>query len=469
MHKIKIKSVLIGCSLSLFAQTSLASPDAPWVDEWQAMAAKTGFEGHKKFAAMLDDPAAIQLTKDWDAFRGYSARSLVAEAGIPEDMKPGMVITKANAAQYPWLKEYLPKASYDQLMSNDWFKWQEIRIVPTTPYSMPKARLEATKNALAAGEKFSINDKGELLNSKGEFALTHGDALPFTKPKTGAELYWAFLGHGIANENLKFKPMVLDACLTSNKIDRSYEMHLFWQKMHGRVSVPPLGDIKNEEGVIEAGSVVFLQPYDVAGLAATRRRYAGADQADDFRAFVPSLRRTRVLSGSDSQDPMAAGFEATWDEWRQTWMKPNMQDFDFKIVGESMILSQPEVGHAYNPTQTTESRCEIKTIDLELRPVWILEVTDKTGNYIYSKRRIYIDKEFWYAQYQEMYDQEGNLWRVIDDSRDMVPATGLWMWRNYTHWNVISKRFNRIEMFSDWSIIDENMSGLFDIDVLRDY
>lgn len=463
-----LATLAVAASLST-ALPALAEDAAPWIGEWKALADRTGFEGHRKFAALLDDPAAVALARDWEAFRGYSARSIIAEQELPSDLKPGLVISRETAAQYPWLKTYLPKPSYDQLMSTDWFKWDKIRIVPTTPYTLSRQRLEATRAAKAAGERFSINADGELLDSKGNFALTSGAALPFTAPENGAELYWAFLGHGIANENLKFKPLSLEACLTSNKIDRSYRMHLFWQKMHGRVAVEPLGSISNEDGVIEAGSVVFLEPYDVAGLAATRRRYADADKPDDFRAFVPSLRRTRVLSGSDSQDPMAAGFEATWDEWRQTWMKPNMEEFDYDIVGETLILAQPETGHAYNPAINTPSQCEIDTIDLELRPVWILEVTDKTGNYIYSKRRLYIDKEFWYAQYQEMYDQDGNLWRIIDDARDMIPAKGLWMWRNYVHWNVVSQRYNRIEMTADWSILNEDMSGLFDIDVLRDY
>ena len=462
----KIGAALVALGLSL---SPAVADDAPWVQEWKDLAAKSGFEGHAKFAELVAHPDAVKLAKDWAAFRGYSARSLLAKENIPADLKPGLEITKDNASQYPWLKDYLPKPSYDQLMSTDWFKWGKIRIVPTTPYSLPKNRLAATKAALAAGEKFSVNEKGELLNAKGEYALTEGEALPFTDPKTGLELYWAFLGHGIANENLAFKPLALEACLTSNKVERSFKMHLFWQKMNGRVSIEPKGAIDGEEGVIEGGSVVFLEPYDVQGLAAARRRYASADKPDDFRAFVPSLRRTRILSGSDSQDPMAAGFEATWDEWRQTWMKPDPEQFEFNIVGETVILSQPEVGHAYNPAHNTESQCEIEWIDLELRPVWILEVIDKSGNYIYSKRRLYIDKEFWYAQYQEMYDQEGNLWRIIDDARDMVPETGLWMWRNYVHWNVISKRYNRIEMTADWNVLDEDMSGLFDIDVLRDY
>lgn len=461
------KVCLVACASHL--PLAAAASDAPWVDEWKALASKTNFEGHKKFADLVAKPGAIALARDWEAFRGYSARSIIADADVPEDLKPGLEITRSNAGQFAWLQDYLPKPSYDQLMSTDWFKWAKIRIVPTTPYPMSRQRLDATKKALAAGEKFRVSDAGELLNSQGEFALTSGTAMPFTSPKNGLELYWAFLGHGIANENLRFKPMELDACLTSNKVDRSYVMHLFWQKMHGRVAVEPLGSVPGEEGVIEGGSVVFLEPYDVAGLAATRRRFASSTQPDDFRAFVPSLRRTRVLSGSDSQDPMAAGFEATWDEWRQTWMKPNPEDFEFNIVGEKLILAQPHTGHAYNPVTNTESRCEIEVIDLELRPVWVLEVVDKTGNYIYSKRRLYIDKEFWYAAYQEMYDQQGNLWRVIDDARDMVPETGLWMWRNYVHWNVISKRYNRLEMFSDWAVMDEDMSGMFDIDVLRDY
>ena len=461
----------LGAALLIAGAVSMPAwaQDAPWVAEWKALAAKTGYEGHQKFADLLAKPEAVALAKQWEEFRGYSARSLIAKAGIPAELKPGLEITRDNAADYPWLKDYLPAPSYAQLMSTDWFKWAKIRIVPTTPYSMPKARLEATKAALAAGEKFSVNEKGELLNAKGEYALTEGEALPFTDPKSGIELYWAFLGHGIANENLAFKPLAADVCATNNKVDRAFKMHLFWQKMNGRVSIEPKGSIDGEEGVIEGGSVVFLEPYDVAGLAAARRRFASADKPDDFRAFVPSLRRTRVLAGSDSQDPMAGGLEATWDEWRQTWMKPDPEQFEFNLVGETFILSQPETGHAYNPAHNTESRCEIEWIDLELRPVWILEVIDKTGNYIYSKRRLYIDKEFWYAQYQEMYDQEGNLWRMIDDSRDMVPETGLWMWRNYVHWNVISKRYNRIEMTADWDVLDEDMSGLFDIDVLRDY
>ncbi|MCW0182649.1 DUF1329 domain-containing protein [Zavarzinia sp.] len=446
--------------------TALALPAAAadWVDEWQALAAKTGFTGHKQFADMLADPAAVQLAKDWEAYRGYSARSLVAAAKLPPELKPGLEITAESAGKYPWLKDYLPGPSHDRLVSGDWFRWHRIRIVPTTPYTMSRARLEATrKNA-----SFTISPKGELLDAQGNFAMLTEAGLPFIKPNNGLELYWAFLSRGVGNDNAALKPMELASCLPDNRVERRYVMHLWWQKMHGRVDAAPLGGVRGEDDTVEAGSIVFLSPRDIKGLAATRRRFASADKPDDFRGYVPTMKRTRILGGSDTQDPMTPGIEATWDEWRQSWLKPDPRKFDFNIVGEGFVLSQPEVGHAYDPAQYASNECELDTIDLELRPVWILDVTDKTGNYVYGRRRLYIDKEFHYAQYQEMYDQRGNLWRVLDDALDFDPKSGLWMARNYVLWNVIGKRYNRITMTADWSILGLDMARFLDIERLRD-
>ncbi len=43
------------------------------------------------------------------------------------------------------------------------------------------------------------------------------------------------------------------------------------------------------------------------------------------------------------------------------------------------------------------------------------------------------------------------------------------MWRNYVVWNVISHRTNIMDFTSDWDVLNEDMDGIFDIDVLRDY
>lgn len=467
MRKLNLKSTLVavGMGVNFAATPVLADP----VSDWQAFAKNTGETYHEEWASLIASPEARTLAKEWRDYRGYDATSLIQAADIPEELQPGLVITKDNIDDYPWLSKYLPKPSADRIRDGEWFGWKQVVIVPTNHYYMSRGVLEATREYHDSGRTFTVNEKGELLNQEGEFALLTETAMPFPNPKTGLELAWLFMSYGIGNENLFLNPITFEVCDSDNKLERTYTAHIWWQKMHGRKHIEPMNDVSGHKDVVEAGSVYFLDPYDVRGLAVSRKRYAEADRGDDFRAFLPSLRRTRVLAGSDAQDPMAAGLEVTWDEWRQSWVKPDPRVFEYNIAGEGFVLAQPQVGHAYSPAFRDESGCQIDRMELELRPVWILEVTDKTGNYMYSKRRMYVDKELYYVVYQEMYDQRGNLWRVLDDARDWEPDTGLGMWENYVIWNAISKRWNYLNMDSDWKNYSKDISSQFDIDVLRDY
>lgn len=463
----KLKRVLMTTGVAFIS--SLSGAQADWVGDWQDYARKTGEAYHAKWTEMIASPEARKLAEEWRQWRGYDASSLIAKADLPPELKPGLVINKDNIDSMPWLAKYLPQASVDRIKDGKWFGWKEAVIVPTNHYYMSRGVLDATKKYEADGRTFSINEKGELLNDKGEFALLKEAAMPFTKPKTGMELAWLFMSYGIGNDNLFLNPITFDVCNSSNTLERTYTAHIWWQKQNARTSIKPLGSIAGREDVVEAGAVYFMKPFDVRGLAVSRQRYADADKGDGFQAYLPSLRRTRVLSGSDSQDPMAASLEVTWDEWRQSWVKPDPRKFDYKIAGEGFVLAQPQVGHAYSPAFRDKSGCQLDRIELELRPVWILEVTDKTGNYMYSKRRLYVDKELYYVNYQEMYDQRGKLLRVLDDARDWQPSTGLAAWKNYVIWNVNSQRWNYLNMTSDWKNYKQDISGQFDIDVLRDY
>ncbi len=454
----------------LMASATSAEAQTPWVEAWKTYAESTGDPNHKKWAELIALPESVKLAQDWADLRGYTASELVLKADLPPDLKPGLKINSDNVANYPWLKDYLPPAIMDQLMSSEWFRWGEIEIVPTNSYYMSRGTLEATKQAVEAGRKFTATPEGNLLTEAGEHALATQGALPFIHPTNGLELNWQFVAHGVSIENLAFKPVTFDVCDSSNKIERQYEGHLWWQKFHGRSDIQPLGDVPNTEGIVEGGGMYFLKPFDVRGLAAVRLRYADADKDDDFRVFIPGLRRTRVLAGSDGQDPMAAGLEITWDEWRGYWLKTNPRAFDYKLAGEGFILAQPETGHVYDPATRDASRCHISKVELELRPVWILEIDDKKGDYQYSKRRIFIDKENYYLQHEEMYDRRGNLWRVWDDVRDFDPRSGQSMWKTVLEWNPISKRLTHLLMDSSWDTVEKEPSATtFDIDQLRDY
>lgn len=453
----------------MFSANVYAKPE--YVTQWEDFAAKTGNPDHAKWAKMLGDPKALALSEKWTKLRGYNAPQLISEAEFPAELKPGLEINSGNIGQMPWLNKYLPKATLDRIKSSDWFKWNKIVIVPTSSYYMPEGTLDQTNAAVNNNIKFNATAEGNLLTPDGKHLLATSAALPFVHPKNGLELNWDYIAHGVSSDNLAFKPVKFNVCDSGNSLERQYEAHLYWQKFHGRTQAEPLGSVRGQEGAVEGGAVYFTKPFDIAGLAAVRIRYADVNKDDNFKAFVPSLRRTRTLTGSDGQDPLAAGLEITWDEWRSYWLKTNPKDFDYVLSGDGFVLTQPETGHAYDPAKMDPSSCNVDTIELELRPVWKLEVIDKNGKYQYSKRIIYIDKENYYAQYEEMYDKQGNLWRVWDDVRDFDPLTGRAMWKNVLEWNPINKRLTHLVMESDWDAIEngEPAPALFNIDRLRDY
>ncbi|MCW0182664.1 outer membrane lipoprotein-sorting protein [Zavarzinia sp.] len=467
----KIRTMAAGLIAALTlggAQVALASPE-DGVAAWKAFVAQNGDgAGRSKFVDALGSPEALAIAKRWAALRGYDAPGLLAQAKLPPELKPGTVINASNV-DAPWLKDFILPALAERFKDSGWFGWKQAVIVPTASYYMPKGTLEQTEDAKAKGIAFNATPDGNLLTPDGKFALSTQGALPFLNPKDGLEATWSFVAHGIANDNLNFHPITMDVCNSSSSLERQYKAELWWQKMHGRKDVAPFGDIGGMDGVVEGGAVYFTDPRDVRGLSGVRKRFADAKKEDDFKVFVPTLKRTRILSATDGQDPLAAGLELIWDDWRAYWVKTDLSKFDYKIVGESWTLGFPQTGHFYQAA-TRAGSCAVDTVELELRPVIILEISDKTGKYIYSKRRIYLDKEFYYPVANEFFDARGNLMRVWYDSRDWTPQTGQAQWRQVALWNVISKRVSWLEMQSRWQDLDTNPTpSLFDIDQLRDY
>ena len=461
---------------SLFAALAIALPVAAdsnqALDDWKAFAAKSGNPDHAKWVKEISKPEAIALAKQWKDLRGYDAHGLIEKEKIPADLKPGLKITKANAAQYPWLAKYLPKEIYNGLTGADAYIG-EISIVPTNTYYMHAGVLAATKNMKAKGIQPKINQKGELVNPDGSFTLINdatASAIPFLHPKNGQELNWLYVAHSVATDDLFFNPIVMTACTPQGVVDRRYKANMWWQKFHGRDTEGVKGSVPGKEQFIEGGSVFFLEPYDVRGLAGVRQRYPEGGKADDFKVFIPSLRRPRLLTGSDAQDPLASGLELTWDDWRAYWAKTDIDTFDYKLAGEGFVLASPEVGYVYDSMKLDSSQCKIKSMEVELRPVWILETTDKSGKYQYSKRTTWIDKEFYYMQYHMTWDPRGNAYRNWDDSRSWRPYDGRAQWRFVTIYNNISKRFNTLYTTPQWKDIPKHVTAReFNVDQLRDY
>jgi hypothetical protein len=107
---------------------------------------------------------------------------------------------------------------------------------------------------------------------------------------------------------------------------------------------------------------------------------------------------------------------------------------------------------------------------MELRPVWILDIIDKTGKYQYSKRRTWIDKEFYYMQYHTTWDPRGNVYRTWTDSRAFRPTEGDAQWNFVIINNHVTQRTSGLFMSPGWEDREYQVTEeMFDIDLLRDY
>jgi len=290
----------------------------PALDAWKAYAAQSGNPDHARWVEEISKPEALRLAKEWTELRGYDAYDLIGKTDLPAELKPGLKITRDNADQYPWLKDYMP-AEHLAALTSDWGNIGEITIVPTNTYYMHEGYLKGTKELRDKGVEIEISEKGELLYPDGSYALMSGaaaTAIPFLNPKNGLELNWDYVAHSTNTDTLEFEPIHMRACTPSGKVDVDYKADLWWWHYHNRQNVGPMGDIEGKEDFIEGGSVFFMEPSDIRGLAGVRQRYPQAGKPDDFKVFIPSLRRTRTLTGSDAQDPIASGLELTWDDWR---------------------------------------------------------------------------------------------------------------------------------------------------------
>lgn len=471
MNNVK-KVLLVLIAGAMTANWVYAADTNRALDAWKDFAAQSNNPDHKKWVEEISKPEAIRLAKEWKELRGYDAYDLIDKADIPADLKPGLKINKDNIAQYPWLKDFMAPEAYSQIIAS-WGNVKEITIVPTNTYYMHKGYLKNTKELKEKGIDIKVNEQGDLVYPDGSLALLSGPgatSIPFLNPKNGIELNWSYVAHSVNTDTLAMEPIHFRSCTDNSKLDAEYKADLWWWHYHNRENVGPKGDIPGKEDYIEGGSIFFKEPYDVRGLAGVRQRYAKTGKPDDFKVFIPSLRRTRVMSGSDAQDPLASGLDITWDDWRAYWGKTDIDNFDYKLVGEAFILSIPETGYVYDSGKLAEDQCNYDSLELELRPVWVLDIVDKTGKYQYSKRRTWVDKEFYYMQYHTTWDPRGNVYRTWEDSRAFRPTEGDAQWRFAIVNNHVSKRTGGFFATPSWEDRETRVSEeMFDVDQLRDY
>jgi len=398
-----------------FAFSAIADDYPVWLHQWREWAASTKDQNLIEWADTLSLPEAVELGSQWETFLGYTAPQLVEKDTRSPSIKPGLVITPENIAQYEKeLRQLFPYGfdwEVDRLTGTGVFAGYnyfplEMVIVPTTHAWNDRGFLEATKKYSSA---CSLDSYGNLT---GWVA-----GIPFPHPQNAQQIVHNYDRLTVMADNLNSMPMSIGLYGRNGTRERVEKIELHWNNYAGRIKLNPIPAIPGFEDIYEKGSILALYPYDLKGFAAVRTRYKDTAAEDSFISYIPSMRRIRRLAGTNTQDPLV-GSDLTWEDWKGYWSKIAAHPADYELLGEAVVLCP-----SFNPRPIKYSDkyggvCQ--RYWWERRPVWIVKITYKDASYIYGSRIWYVDRETFALQQEMLYDRQGRLWKLWD-----------WCWR----WN----------------------------------
>lgn len=333
---------------------------------------------------------------------------LLFSAYLPaQEIKPGLVISKDNYEGYlPELERLLSPPDLVVCLQGLKNGWMTMRIREYEPYPACKYDRASLENH----GKFKVADDNRLIGD-------YQNGAPFPYPETGAELAWDLFRRRSFMDNCHF---IADILLFSEdgRLERSFDFHEFKRYYTGRVYIDPIPEHPGNNGVIESKeNTMVLKPFDVKGFLIHRIRYEDIYKSDDVYCYIPAIRRIRRLTGSDVTDPMLGSdlIPDDFEVWRQK-IDPKMtftmrtQDLLVPIIynlsHEKLLEDKP----SYDPK--VNKFCQ--SVEWEIRPFYVLELSTNDPNYLYSKRCIYVerDRKSFQASVGLQFDHRGRKFRA---------------------------------------------------------
>jgi hypothetical protein len=393
-----------------------------------------------------------KMKAQWAEVVGFKAPDVVGK--IHPEIKPGKY-TYQDVQASPAFKELMFETLYSRIKPGGpphVGNIPEFEIVPTQQYYYATRIAEATL-ANAGKTKQDANGYVDYKTWKGGY--------PFPKPsgpfKAQQVAYNAFVyrqdreqGNGSSfgrvwgfDRNLKMD------------IDNQYQSDTLF--LAGRVLLPPYGWLDAEaesRGELAMLTLSMVTPRDIAGMSILTTYYLDPNKADAMVMYLPSLRRVRKMSSTDTQDPIA-GQDSIYDDQSGFSQKvsPTRYPYKYEIVDErEFLVVAPTIDGA---EYVTSKGLEYHNIRMERRPMYVLKMTQLDPNYVYSKRIFYVDKET-FAFYQgEYYDRKGRLYRTFSYAGQFMPDIGMMTWGGYGMYrdyvDLHSDVFLSLTQFCRWS------------------
>lgn len=342
---------------------------------------------------------------------GFSGSALGQET-IP---KAGLTIDKSNIDTY---KDLFPEEFLDAFTTG----WEMIEPLSLTikepvanPY--PKAFTEASEKNRG---KYSTDAEGYITGGTTEEIV----GLPFPEVSPEDENFpikfmWNFdyryqMDDGVAKFITYQKRR--ESAMTTAVVEQ-YQIYF-----QNRMFDDPKPLYKTKNGLRYVNFLKTVHPPVQKNFITFLIRYVDQKVPDTTYVYLPSMRR--VLRGEAGQrsTPINSSTQAPDDF--QVFMG-RIPDFTYKLVGEQKMVVLGDARFGYSETKDKD----FESIPMEqenwmVKDVYVFDIIPKDKKYPQGKKRIWVDKENYWAYYGAAYDRSGALWKVWQQGISLQPMTG---------------------------------------------
>ncbi len=366
-----------------------------------------------------------EMKKVWADVVGFKAPDVVGK--IAPEIKPG-AYTWQDRDRLPFKALMIPD-HYNRMRAGGpphVGNFAKFTVVPTRQYFWALPIGKATKEN--AG-KTRQDDKGYLVEE------SYVSGLPFpvpSGPHKAMQIMYNWEKRYLNSDNY----MVFARAMTFNKkleVDYDGQNLTHYLRTQGRLLQQPFGwyDARAKESRESmAFMTASLSPRDVYGNVVSLQSYTDIEKDSQFMIYISGLRRIRKLSASDTQDTMG-GQDLIYEDsdgFNQK-ISPTRFPYKFEVVEEREFLVP---GYTLDGSTTMGSVMkEFINFEFERRPVYVLKLTSLDNNFVYSSRKVYVDKETFLILATESYDLKGRLFRTIDQSFAFYPEMGMMVMNDF--------------------------------------
>jgi len=406
----------------------------------------------------------IEEMKDtWAEVIGFRAPDVVGK--IAPEIKPGKY-TYQDLEKYPGFKELMYPELYNRIKPGEppiGGSIPEFEIISTRQYYYALPIAQATKENQG---KTKLDDEGYIIPE------TWIAGYPYPQP---VEPHRAKkIMFNVEKRYLSFEGnfALVGALRGWNKrleTDFSGSIEVNHVKLAGRTQMPPYGwfdERAKERSEFRTFVMGFLAPRDMAGMAQSALICLPPDKVDQLMIYIPSLRRIRKMSATDSQDPVG-GQDLIYDDNEGFMQKlsPTRYPYDYKVVEEREYLVTANSSDGAEYMTPPEKGAEWKNVRMERRPMYVMELTQLDRNYVYGKRIFYLDKETFNYRHIDNFDQRGRLYRNFDTNWAWHPEMGAFSLSGVTgilvdHIDVHSGIVFHQQLPAYWAREDVSLAGL---------